>query len=71
MTSEVFSFVIYMIHACANRWDSTPVKVYHDMKETGCIDHFLMPHYEILHTQSSDYVVTDIQEYLKLRGVAV
>ncbi len=71
MTHDVFSFVIYIIHACANRWNSTPAKVYREMKETGCIDQFLVPHYEILHTQSSDYVVDDVHEYLKLRGVAV
>lgn len=68
MTSDVFSFVIYMIHTCANRWGTTPAKVYQEMKKTGCIDHFLIPHYEILHTQSSDYVANDIHEYLKLRG---
>lgn len=41
------------------------------MKESGCLDEYLVPNYDVLHTQSTDYVVHDISEYLKNRGVAV
>ncbi|MCI9316380.1 MAG: DUF3791 domain-containing protein [Lachnospiraceae bacterium] len=30
-----------------------------------------MPHYDILHTQGTSYIVDDIKECLKVRGVAV
>ena len=64
MDKEVFEFVIYMIHACANKWGKSPSVVYKTLKDKNCIDNYLVPHYEILHTQSTDFVVQDIEEYI-------
>jgi hypothetical protein len=41
------------------------------LQKTGCIDNYLVPHYDILHTQGTDYIVDDIEEYLGIRGVKV
>ena len=71
MNKDIFPFVVYLIHACADRWESTPKQVYNGMKNSGCIDRYLVPHYEFLHTQGTDYLVDDIHEYMKLRGVIV
>ncbi len=71
MNKESFSFVIYMIHACANKWSKAPSDVYQLLHKSGCIDNYLVPHYEILHTQGTDYIVEDIKEYLGIRGVSV
>ena len=71
MDKDTFSFVVYLIHACADRWDRTPKQVYWNLKTTGCIDKYLIPHYEILHTQGTEYLVDDIHEYLSIRGVTV
>ena len=68
MTKEVFEFVIYMIHACARKWGQSPSVVYKRMQNTGCIENYLVPHYEVLHTQGTSFVVEDIEEYLKMRG---
>lgn len=71
MDKESFSFVVYMIHACASKWDMLPSEVYCKLQGTGCIEQYLVPHYEILHTQGTEYIVDDIKEYLKLRGVGI
>ena len=71
MFQESFEFVVYMIHACANKWNCLPSFVYRKLKASGCIQEFLVPNYEILHTQSTDFVVRDIEEYLKVRKVAI
>lgn len=71
MNQDSFSFVVYMIHACADRWNTSPSRVYCALKRSGCLDHYLVPNYDILHTQSTDYVVEDITEYLKNQEVAV
>ena len=65
------SFVVYMIHQCANTWKLTPSQVYAKLQQCGCIQDYLVRHYDVLHTQSSRYVVEDIREYLTRRGVAV
>lgn len=71
MDENSFSFVVYMIHACSDRWNTTPSKVYQAIKKSGCLDEYLVPYYDVLHTQSTDYVVQDIREYLKSREVTV
>lgn len=70
MDENSFSFTIYMIHACANRWNVAPSRVYQALKTSGCLDRYLIPCYDILHTQSTDYVVQDIEEYLEERGIS-
>ena len=71
MNRDSFSFVIYMIHACANQWGKVPSDVYKLLQKTGCIDNYLVPYYDILHTQGTDFIVEDIKEYLGIRGVRV
>ena len=69
MNEDNFSFAVYMIHACADRWNTTPSKVYAALEKSGCLDNYIIPYYDVLHTQSTYYVVHDICEYLKDRGV--
>jgi hypothetical protein len=69
MNEDNFSFAVYIIHACADRWNTTPSKVYAALEKSGCLDNYIIPYYDVLHTQSTDYVVHDIGEYLKDRGV--
>ena len=71
MNKESFAFVIYMIHACADKWRKMPSDVYKLLQNSGCIDHYLVPHYDILHTQGTDNIVEVIKEYLVIRGVNV
>ena len=68
MKKDVFEFVIYMIHACARKWGQSPAAVYRRLAEKNCIGNYLMPHYEVLHTQGTDFVVEDIEEYVGFRG---
>lgn len=71
MNQDSFAYVVYMIHACADRWRKLPSDVYKLLKKSGCIDQYLVPNYEILHTQGTEYVVNDIREYLDIRGVKI
>ena len=71
MNQDSMEFVVYMIHACANRWNLSPKQVYGKLQETSCIDEYLVPNYDILHTQGCGYLVDDIKEYLRIRGVEV
>lgn len=68
MDKDSFAFVVYIIHACAHRWGRAPAEVYDLLDRAGGIGGFLVPHYDVLHTQSTDYVVDDVSEYLANRG---
>ena len=69
MTQSSMEFVVYMIHYCANKWGISPAAVYQLLNESGCIANYLVPHYEVLHTQSSEYILNDIVIYLKRKGI--
>lgn len=69
LNSESLSFVVYMIHACANKWLKNPDEVYALLQKSGCIDNYLVLHYEVLHTLGTDYITADIEEYLEIRGL--
>ena len=65
MSKEEFEFIIYMIHACANKWGETPSEVYKKLKDQGCLTKYLIPAYDVLHTLGTQTVVTDIEHYLQ------
>ena len=71
MSKEVCEFVIYMIHACARKWGQSPAKVYQKLEKQNCIGDYLVPFYDVLHTQGTAYVVADIEEYITIRGGTV
>ena len=48
-----------------------PSEVYKLLQKNGCIENYLVPHYDILHTQGTEYIVEDIKEYLGIRVVNV
>ena len=64
MNKDSFSFVIYMIHACADAWNKKPAEVCKIFQSKGCIGGFLVPNYDVLHTKSTKYIVEDICEII-------
>lgn len=71
MVQESFEFVMYMIHACANRWNTFPSVVYKKLKDSNCIQGYLIPCYDVLHTMGSESIVDDIELYLKKHGMSL
>ena len=71
MNKNSMEFVVYMIHKCVKKWGLSPSAVYKKLKESGCIQSYLVPHYDVLHTQSSDYVINDIEQYLHRRDFEI
>jgi len=71
MNQDVMEFVVYMLHACAKKCHMRPDRLYRLIEEKGCVSQYLAPLYDVLHTQSTDFVVQDIQEYMLNRGVGL
>lgn len=68
---SVLVFVVFMIHALAEAWHMSPQKVYSILKETKALDEYIVPFYDVLHTLGSEYLVEDITECVRERGVAI
>lgn len=65
------TFSIYLLYSLAESWKKTPSAVYNILNSTGILDSYIIPCYDVLHTQGKEYLVEDITEYVKEKGVSV
>lgn len=62
-------FVVFCIENVAIALDIEAEKVYKALSESDILYGYIVPSYEVLHTQSKEYIVADILEVIKERGV--
>ncbi len=65
------SFSIFIMYALAEKWKKTPVVVYHILNSTGILDNYIIKSYDILHTLGKEYLVEDITEFVREKGVNI
>ena len=64
--------IIFCIENVADKLNIDAPKVYSMLTEqTNILNEYIIPEYEILHTQSKDYIINDIIEVMKERGVEI
>lgn len=44
-------------------------EVYRRLKTSGILDEYIVPSYDVLHTFGSRYLMEDLTEYMKEKGV--
>lgn len=71
MGNEETAFVIYIINEIADRYARYPSHIYRVLDKTGCIDQYLVPFYDVLHTMSSESVVSDVLAYVRRKGESI
>ena len=65
-------FAIFCIENVADKLNIDATKVYLMLTEqTNILNEYIIPEYEILHMQNKDYIVDDIIEIVKERGVEI
>ena len=65
------TFSIFLLYSLADKWNMTPAAVYKILNSTGILDDYIIPCYDVLHTQGREYLVEDITDYVKEKGVMV
>lgn len=65
------TFSIFLLYSLAESWGKTPAIVYDILNRTGILDSYIIPCYDVLHTQGKEYLIEDITEYVKEKGVSV
>lgn len=70
MTFEQLDFVTYCIVNLAGRLSLSQKKVYRMLKDNGIID-YIIKGYDILHTFGKDYLMDDLIEYMREKGVVL
>ena len=65
-------FVIFCIENIAAKLGVSAEKVYDALTEkSDILNDYIIPEYEILHTQGKEYIVDDIIEVMEERGVKI
>lgn len=68
MSRETTEFIIYIINEIANVHGKSTSAVYRILEQTGCIQKYLAPFYDVLHTMSSQAIIDDVERYVRSRG---
>ncbi|MGM9763384.1 MAG: DUF3791 domain-containing protein [Candidatus Cryptobacteroides sp.] len=69
MTRDVLNFVTFCVGAISLRLNIPRNEVYARLKKSGILYDYIVPGYEILHTYSRNYIVDDITDFMKQKGV--
>lgn len=60
----VMSFVATCIEATARLLNVSYKDIYQRMKKVGMIEHYIIPHYEVLHSESRENIAESMVECL-------
>ena len=63
-TQVVMAFVATCIETTARFLNTSYKEVYQRMKEVGMIEHYIIPHYEVLHSESRENIAEGMVECL-------
>lgn len=70
--TDELEFAIFCIENIAQRLGADAERVYEALAEkSGILNGYIVPEYEMLHTQSRSYIVDDLIELMKERGVTI
>ena len=69
MDNETLEFVTYCISELAQVLKMSQREVYRRLKQSGILYDYIVPSYDVLHTFSSRYLIEDITDYMKEKGV--
>lgn len=64
-------FSIFLMYRLAESWGKTVSEVYRELSDTGILGGYVIPFYDVLHTQGEQSLVKEITELARKRGVAL
>ena len=71
MGTEHLEFITFCVGSLADALHTSASQVYSDLRSSGVLNEYIVPCYDVLHTFSKDYLVEELTEVLRERGVAV
>ena len=69
MSSNKIDFVTYCIGNLSRRLNMSAVEVYRRLKQSGILNGYIIPIYDVLHTFGKEYLMEDLVEYMREKGV--
>lgn len=69
MDKKTLEFVTYCISKLAQQLNLSQREVYERLYNSGILYDYIVPSYDVLHTFSSRYLMEDLTDYMKEKGV--
>ena len=69
MNYDNVDFITYCIGNLSRRLNLSATEVYHRLKQSGILMGYIVPSYDVLHTFSKEYLMEDLTEYMREKGV--
>lgn len=69
MNSDNIDFVTYCIGNLFRRLGLNARDVYQRLKTSGILTGYIIPSYDVLHTFSKEYLMEDLIDFMKEKGV--
>lgn len=69
-TKEELEFAVFCIESLALALRKSPPEVYQLLnRQSSILTDYIVPSYDVLHTQGREYIVNDILEVMRERGI--
>ena len=62
-------FVTYCIGNLSRRLNMSAAEVYRRLKQSGILTGYIVSSYDVLHTFGKEYLMEDLTEYMREKGV--
>jgi hypothetical protein len=70
MTPDQAFFSVFCMESLADELDTTGDKIYSLLTDkSDILDHYIVPSYDALHTQGKEYIVRELKELMRKRGL--
>ena len=69
MDRNNIDFVTFCIGNLSRRLGMSASEVYRRLKQSGILTDYIIPCYDVLHTFGKEYLMEDLTEYMKEKGV--
>ena len=69
MNYDNVDFITYCIGNLSRRLNLSAAEVYRRLKQSGILYGYIVPSYDVLHTFGKEYLMEDLIEYMREKGV--
>ncbi len=69
MNKDTIDFVTYCIGNLSRRLGLTAQDVYQRLKTSGILSEYIVPSYDVLHTFGKEYLMEDLTDFMREKGV--
>ena len=69
--SVPLEFTVFLLNRLARFWGKTTPDTYGILKKTGALDEYILPNWEVLHSEGTEALLGDVTGYVRGRGVAL